>query len=328
MRRRTFLTLISGAAIADIAREIGHAAAQSRPRVPVIGLLSPFIDRESTFLADFREGMRAYGYAEGRNVRIEYRSAEGRIESLPRLVAELIDSKVDVIVTSSAPAIQIARQATSTVPIVMARVGDAVAQGLVGNLAHPGGNVTGASWFAPELSAKNLELLKELIPAIKRVAVLREAAAGAAATAAVQSAAGRFGIRVDIFQVRGREEFDDAFSAIQSAGAEALQVLEGLMIFNNAKVIGQLAASIRIPAIFFDPAFVDAGGLMCYGPNFTEMHRRAAYFVDRILRGANPGDLAVEQPTQFELVLNLKAAQNLGLAIPQSFVLRASRLVE
>jgi putative ABC transport system substrate-binding protein len=324
MRRREFISLLGGAAVAwPLA-----ARAQQTTKLPVVGVLSPYIDAESAFLADLREGLREYSYTEGRNVRIEYRSAEGKVELLAGLAADLVRRNVDIIVTSSAPTIQIARQATNKIPIVMARVGDAVDQGFVASLARPGGNITGLSWFAPELSAKSLEVLKDAVPAMSHVAILRGAAGGAASATAVGTAARRLGVKADLFQAREPNEIETAFSAMTAAGVDALTVLEGLMISNNAKLVTGLAARARLPSIFFDPAFVDAGGLMSYGPNFTEMHRRAAYFVDRILKGAKPGELPVQQPTKFELVINLRAAKTLGVTIPPALLFRADRVVE
>jgi putative ABC transport system substrate-binding protein len=323
-KRREFIALLGSAAAAWPL----SSRAQKTTELPVVGVLSPFIDAESAFLADLREGLREYGYIEGRNVRIEYRSAEGKVELLAGLVADLVRRNVDIIVTSSAPAIQIARQATNKIPIVMARVGDAVDQGFVASLARPGGNITGLSWFAPELSAKSLEVLKDAFPVMSHVAILREAAGGAASATAAGTAARRLGVKADLFQAREPDEIETAFSAMTAAGVDALAVLEGLMISNNAKLIAGLAGRARLPAILFDPAFVDAGGLMSYGPNSTEMHRRAAYFADRILKGAKPGDLSVEQPTKFELVINLRAAKALGLKIPPALLFRADRVVE
>ena len=324
MRRREFISLLGGAAVAWplIAR------AQQTTKLPLVGVLSPFIDAESPFLADFRDGLREFGYAEGRNIKIEYRSAEGKVELLPGLAVDLVRRNVDIIVTSSAPAIQIARQTTKKIPIVMAKVGDAVDQGFVASLAHPGGNITGASWLAPEMSAKSLEILKDAVPGMSHVAILREAAGGAASATAAATAARRLGVKADLFQARTPDEVESAFTAMGEARVNALAVLEGLMIFNNAKLIAGLAARARLPTVFFDPAFVDAGGLMSYGPNFTKMHRRAAYFVDRILKGAKPGDLPVEQPTKFELVMNLRAAKALGLTMPPMLLFRADRVVE
>jgi putative ABC transport system substrate-binding protein len=295
---------------------------------PIVGVLSPFNDDESTLLADLRAGLREYGYVDGQNLRIEYRSAEGRLELLPDLISDLLKRNADVIVTSSAPAIQAARQATGKTPIVFARVGDAVNQGIVTSLANPGGNITGISWFAPELSGKILGILQEAYPAMSHVAILREAAAGAASAVAVNVAAHQLGLKAQIFQARTPDELETAFSAMADVRIDSLVVLEGVMIFNNAKAIAALSRKYRLPAIFFDAGFVDAGGLLSYGPNFPEMHRRAAYFVDRILRGSKPGDLPVEQPTKFDLVINVATATRLGLTMPSALLSRADRVIE
>jgi putative ABC transport system substrate-binding protein len=207
-------------------------------------------------------------------------------------------------------------------------MGDAVDQGIVTSLAQPGGNITGISWFAPELSAKLLGILYEAFPAMSRVAIFREAAAGVASATAVDTAARRLGLKSQIFQARVSDELEAAFSAMADVQVDSLVVLEGVMIFNNAKAIAQLAGKHRFPAIFFDPVFVDAGGLLSYGPNFSEMHRRAAYFVDRILKGSKPGDLPVEQPTKFDLVVNMATARKWGLTLPPGLLLRADRVVE
>ena len=321
--RRELLTAAgAGALVAPFA---GHA--QQPSRLPVIGVLSPFNDN-STFLAEFREGLRRYDYVEGRNIRIEYRSTGGKAELIPVLAEELIGRKVDVIVTSSAPAVQFARQATNRIPIVVARIGDAVDQGVVAGFARPGSNVTGLSWLAPELTAKSLEILKEAFPRMSHVAIFREAAAGAASALAADAAARRLGMNATIFQARTPDEFETTFAAMKNAKVDGLIVLEGLMTFNNSQAIAALAGKARLPAIFFDSAFVDVGGLMSYGPNFADMHRRAAYFVDRILKGAHPGDLSVQQPTKFDLAINLGAARTLGIRLPEAILLRADRIVE
>lgn len=323
MRRRDFLALM-GAVVGW-----PHLlAAQPRGKIATVGLLSPFIDAESSLLPDLRSGLQELGYVEGRNIKIEYLSSEGKVELLPELVAELLRRRADVIVTSSVPAVRAARGATRQVPIVFARVGDAVNQGIVASLGRPGGNATGISWFAPELSGKTLDILKEAVADIKHVAILREAAAGAASAIEAQSAAQRMGLTSQLFQARTSEELDTAFAAIKSSGADSVVVLEGVMIFNNAKKIARLAADTKLPAIFFDSAFVNAGGLISYGPNFSQMHRRAAYFIDRILRGANPADLPVEQPTKFDLFINVATAKSMGLQIASSLLLRADRIVE
>src|SRR5207302_10856096 len=223
------------------------ATAQKRP---VIGVLSPFVDTESTFLQDVREGLGERGLHDGREIVIEYRSAEGRVERLRGLAEELVRLKVEVIVTASAPAIRFVQQATRTIPIVMARVGDAVDQGFVASLAHPDGNITGISWLAPELSAKRLELMKEVLPGMLRVGVLREASAGAASVIAVQAAAAKLGLMPSVFEVREPQEFATAFSIMADTKVEGIEVLEGLMIFNGVRPLVVLAASHHLPTIF------------------------------------------------------------------------------
>jgi len=294
----------------------------------VIGVLSPFVDAESTLLPDLRAGLHEFGYDEGRNIEIEYTSSEGMVELLPELVARLVRRKVDVIVTSSVPAVRAARSATRQIPIVFARVGDAVNQGIVESLGRPGGNATGISWFAPELSGKTLNILKEAVVGIKRIGILREAAAGAASAIEAQSAAQRIGLSSQLFQARTAVELDDAFLAMKDAGVDSVVVLEGEMIFNNTQRIARIALDMKLPAIFFDSAFVVAGGLISYGPNFSEMHRRAAYFVDRILNGSNPAELPIEQPTKFDLCVNLATAKSLGLQLTSSILLRADKIIE
>jgi len=324
MNRRDFLAL---AGASGVVWPIS-ALAQKASRRAVVGVLSPFTDTESTLLADLRDGLREYGYVEGRNLKIEYRSAEGQVERLRGLVLELVNADVDVLVTSSAPAIQIVRQTTSKLPVVFARVGDALDQGIVQSLSHPGGNVTGISWFAPELSGKNIDILRELFPKGSHLGIFREAAAGAASVIAAETAARRHGLKTTIFQARTAAELEIAFDAMKDAQVDSVIVLEGLMIFNNTKSIAALATKRRLPAIFFDSKFVDAGGLVSYGPNFSDMHRRAAYFVDRILKGAKPGDIPVEQPTKFDLVINVAAAKELGISVASTILLRADRIVE
>jgi putative ABC transport system substrate-binding protein len=314
MRRRDFITF---AAAAGIIWPTSVLAQKSAKR-PVIGVLSPFTDAQSTLLADLRAGLRDFGYIEGQNLKIEYRSAEGRIEQLRGLVSDLIGADVDLIVTSSAPAIQIVRETTTKLPVVFASVGDALDQGIVQSLSHPGQNMTGISWFAPELSGKSIDILKEISPKISHAAILREAAAGAR----------RHGMKATIFQARTAAELETAFDGMKDAQVDSVIVLEGLMILNNVKSIVSLATKCQLPAIFFDSKFMDAGGLVSYGPNFSDMHRRTAYFVDRILKGAKPGDIPVEQPTKFDLVVNVSTAKELGLGVSSTILLRANRIVE
>jgi putative ABC transport system substrate-binding protein len=304
------------------------AIAEQPAKVPVIGVLSPFIDADSTFLRDLRRALADRGLREGREIAIEYRSAEGRIEQLPVLADELVRLKVDIIVTASAPAIRFVQRATQTIPIVMARVGDAVDQGFVASLARPGGNITGTSWFAPELSAKRLALLKETLPEIVRVGVLREAAAGAASVTAVQATAQRLGVVASIFEVRDPDEFPTALSAIADAKVQGAEILEGLMISNSVRPLVALAEAHRLPTILPDTAFVEAGGLMSYGPDLSEIDGRTAGTIEKILKGARPADIPVEQPTKFIFAINLKAAKALGITIPPAILARADVVID
>jgi putative tryptophan/tyrosine transport system substrate-binding protein len=324
MRRRDFITFATAAGIIWPTSVL----AQKSAKRPVIGVLSPFTDAQSTLLADLRAGLRDFGYIEGQNLKIEYRSAEGRIEQLRGLASDLIRADVDLIVTSSAPAIQIVRETTTKLPVVFASVGDALDQGIVQSLSHPGQNMTGISWFAPELSGKSIDILKEISPKISHAAILREAAAGAASAITAEAAARRHGMKATIFQARTAAELETAFDGMKDAQVDSVIVLEGLMILNNVKSIVALATKSQLPAIFFDSKFVDAGGLVSYGPNFSDMHRRTAYFVDRILKGTKPGDIPVEQPTKFDLVLNVSTAKELGLGVSSTILLRADRIVE
>src|SRR5216684_3831260 len=323
MKRRNFLRFLGGAASWPLA-----AGAQQPTKRPVIGVLSPFIDADSTFLRDLRQGLGARGLREGQEIAIEYRSAEGRINQLPVLADELVRLKVDIIATASAPAIRFVQQATLNIPIVMMQVGDAVDQGFVASLAHPGGNITGTSWFAPELSAKRLALLKETLPEIVRVGILREAAAGAASVSAVQATALRLGVVPSIFEVRDSDEFPTALSAMANAKVQGAEILEGPMISNSVRPLVALAEAHRLPTIFPDTAFVEAGGLMSYGPDLAEMHRRTAETIEKILKGARPRDIPVEQPTKFEFAINLKAAKALGLTIPPALLQRAVVVID
>jgi putative tryptophan/tyrosine transport system substrate-binding protein len=323
MRRREFITVLGGMMTWPLA-----AGAQRPTKRPVIGVLSPFIDADSTFRSDLRDALDARGIREGQEIAIEYRSAEGRINQLPVLADELVRLKVDIIVTASAPAIRFVQQATSTIPIVMIQVGDAVDQGFVASLAHPGGNITGTSWFGPELSAKRLELIKEALPDIAQVAILREASAGAASVTAVHVAARTLGVVLSVFEVRDPDELPTAFSVIADARLQAVEILEGLIISNNVRTLVVLAESRRLPTIFPNTSFVEAGGLMSYGPDLPEIHRRTAETIKKILNGAQPRDIPVEQPTKFEFAVNLKTAKALGLTIPPTLLQRADVVID
>jgi putative ABC transport system substrate-binding protein len=283
--------------------------------------------------AGFRQGLRDLGYVEGSNVAIEFRDAEGKLERLPALAAELAALKVDVIVVGGTVAAVAAKQATKTVPIVFVSAIDPVTDGLVTSLARPGGNVTGLSTLAPELIGKRLEQLKQAVPGVSQVAVLWQPGALGERTERdmlkeTEFAAQALRVRLHFVAVRGPDDFDSAFSDMTKARAGALTVLGTTTLINERRRLVDLAAKNRLPAVYGLREYVDAGGLMCYGPNNADMFRRAATYVDKILKGAKPGDLPVEQPTKFELVINLKAAKALGITIPQSVLARADEVIQ
>ncbi len=281
------------------------------------------------FLDGFREGLRELGYKEGRNITIEYRWAEGRLDRLPQLATELVQLKVDVLVTAGSPGIRAAKQATTTIPIVMAAGGDPVGSGYVASLARPGGNITGLSNLAEDLVAKLLELLKNAVPGVSRVAVLSNPAnpAHASFRRVIQSAARTMGVTLLPVDARGPHEFDGAFATMIRERAGGLVELPDPMFLTERNRLTDLAAQNRLPAIYGFREHAAAGGLMAYGVNLRDSYRRAAAFVDKILRGAKPGDLPIEQPSKFEFVINLKTAKALGLTIPQSLLVRADEII-
>jgi putative ABC transport system substrate-binding protein len=304
------------------------AEAQQAAKVPRIGILSPLSSSADDLLDAFRQGLRELGYVEGRNIVIEYRSAEGRNDRLPELAAELVRLKVDVLVTTGPAAVGAGKQATSTIPIVMGAVGDAVDFGFVASLARPGGNITGMSWLGPELNAKRLELLKEVFPKVVRVAVLWDPATPKTYVRATEVAARSLGINLRVLEVAKSNEFDHAFATLTGDGAGALEVMPSTMFASQMRQLVDLAAKSRLPAIFPDERYAQAGGLLSYGPSFPEMYRRAATYVDKILKGAKPGDLPVEQPMRFEFIINLKAAKQIGLTIPPNVLVRADKVIK
>jgi ABC-type uncharacterized transport system substrate-binding protein len=281
----------------------------------------------------FRQGLRDLGYVEGRNVVIEYRDAEGKPERFPAHAAELLALKVDVIVAPGTPAALAAKQATQTLPIVFAAVADAVTSGLDSSRARPGGNLSGLSFLGPELIGKRLEQLKQAIPGVSRVAVFWQPGAVGERTdkemlKEAEVAARALGVRPQFVEARGPADFDRAFSDMTKARAGALTVWSTPMFFNERRRLVDLAAKNRLPAVYQWREIVDAGGLMSYGPDLADLFRRAATYVDRILKGAKSGDLPVEQPTKYELVINLKTAKALGLTIPPSLLQRADQVIE
>jgi putative ABC transport system substrate-binding protein len=277
----------------------------------------------------FRQGLRDAGYSEGRDVVIEWRYANGDYNQVPRLVADLVQTKVDVIVADSTPAAQAAKRATSTIPIVMGFVSDPIGSGLVASLGHPGGNVTGLTIMTTDLTAKRLQLLKEEIPRLTRVAVLwnPDTPFHPKVIEELKAAASSLLIELNFVSVRTPEEFGPAFSAMSRARAQALYVIADSLFFNHRTTLIKLASKGRLPAIYWQRNFPDESGLMSYGPNLGDQMRRSAGYVDKILKGAKPGDLPIEQPTQFELVVNLKTAKALGITIPESILLRADEVI-
>jgi len=327
--RRTFLSALTGSLLAAPF----VAEAQPAGKVARIGYLAPNLAVNPHLPEAFRQGLRDLGYVEGRNLVIEIRSAEGKLERLPALAAELVALKVDVIVAGGTPAALAAKQATTTLPIVVSAAGDPVTSGLVTSLARPGGNVTGLSMLSPDLVGKCLEQLKQAVPGVSRVAVLWQPGAVPERTEkdilqGAEVAARALGVQLQFVEARGPEEFDRAFSEIIRVRAGALTVLPSSMFISERRRLVDLAAKNRLPAVYSVREFVDAGSFMAYGPNLPDLNRRAATYVDRILKGAKPGDLPIEQPTKFELVINLKTAKALGLTIPQSLLQRADQVIE
>ena len=309
MRRREFIALVGGIVGAPLAAEAQQAAKVAR-----IGYLSGNLAAGPHLQEAFRRGLRDLGYVEGRNVVIEYRDAEGKFERLPALAAELVALKVDVILASAAPQALAAKQATTTLPIVFCAAPDPVETGLVTSLARPGGNVTGLSMLTPELVGKRLELLTQAVSGVSRVAVLWQPGVPGERTdkdmvKEAEAAARAMGVQPQFVEARGPADFDRAFSDMTTARAGALIVVGSSMFFNERRRLVDLAAKNRLPAVYPLREYVDAGGLLVYGPNLADLYRRAATYVDKILKGAKPADLPVEQPTKFELVINLKTAR-------------------
>jgi len=310
------------------------AGAQQAAKVARIGYLTVNLAAAPPSLLEaFRQGLRDLGYVEGRDIVIEYRDAGGKAERLPALAAELVALKVDVIMAGSTPHALAAKQATKTIPIVFLSSGDPIMDGLVTSLARPGGNVTGLSSLTPERVGKCLELLTQAVPGVTRVAVLWQPGAVGDRTEKdtrneAEVAARALGVRLQFVAARGPAEIDRAFSDMSKARAGALAVWATAMFVVERGRLVALAAKNRLPAVYTLSEFVDAGGLMAYGHSQADLNRRAATYVDKILKGAKPSDLPVEQPTKFELVINLKSAKMLGLTIPQSLLLRADQVIE
>jgi putative tryptophan/tyrosine transport system substrate-binding protein len=306
------------------------AEAQAPPKVPRIGFLSPFSPTDGLRLEPFRQGLRELGYVEGQTIAIEYRFADGRPERLPALAAELVRLKVDILVAAGPPASEAAKQATSTIPIVFALTADPVAEGLVGSLARPGGNITGLASLAPEVVGKQLELLKEVAPKVSRLAVLQNPSnhGHLSQLRQAEGATRALGVQLHIVQAGSPAEIEAAFAAMRSQRVGGVLVLRDPLFLAQRTQITALAAKSRLPAVYGVRELAEAGGLMAYGANNSQMYRRAATYVDKILKGAKPADLPVEQPTKFELIINLKTAKALGLTVPPSLLQRADEVIQ
>jgi ABC-type uncharacterized transport system substrate-binding protein len=324
MRRRDFIAGVGGVAAWPLA-----ARAQQQRKLPTIGFLGASTSSNTShWTAAFVQRLRELGWIEGRTVAIEYRWAEGRTERFGEIAAELVRLKVDVILTVGSAAV-VAKQATSTIPIVFAIAGDPVGNGLVVSLARPGGNVTGLSLQSSDLAGKRIELLREVLPGLRRLAIIGNigSVSSVLEIAEAQAAARKLGLDVDVLEIRRAEDIAPAFGTLRS-GVQALYVCPDPLVNANHAHINTLALGARLPTIHPFRDYLGAGGFMSYGANNADLYRRAGDYVDKILRGAKPDDLPVEQPTKFDLVINLTTAKALGLKIPESFLLRADEVIE
>jgi len=323
-------TILGGRGLSVLATPLAaEAQAGKKARIGVL-MLPPRAGAGGTYIQAFREGLGDLGYVEGQNLLLEIRWAEGKSDLLQGLAAELLTTRPDVLVTSGSEAILTLKRATGVVPIIMATVMDPVALGIAASLAQPGGNLTGLAILSPELTAKRLQLLKEVVPRLARVAVLWNPAnpGNALMLREVETASQILGVRWQEVAVRGPDDLAGAFNAILGAQSNGILAIEDSMLVSHRSRIVESVARTRLPAMYAFRQFVDAGGLMSYGPDIPDSFRRAAAYVDKILRGAKPADLPVEQPTKFELVINLKTAKALGITIPQSVLIRADQIIE
>ncbi len=319
--RRTFCSMLLA---------LPFPAQAQQTKIPRIGFLTgQSLSSISARAEAFRQGLRELGYVEGKNVVIEWRYAEGKLDRLPALAAELVRLKVDIIVSAGPTVTRAAKEETVTIPIVMAFDDDPVGSGFVASLARPGGNITGLSTLAPELSGKQLELLKEIVPRLSRVAVLGSSIHPGTAQSLkeMELAAGAVKVQLQYLDVLDSKDIETAFGAASKGRAGAVLVLTSVVINSQRKQIVELAVKNRLPAIYFSSEFVEAGGLMTYGVSFTDLFRRAATYVDKILKGRTPQDLPVEQPMKFEFIISLIAAKKIGLTIPPNVLVRANRVI-
>ena len=324
------VALVAVLAVSLLAAPLAADAQQATKVTPIGYLSGPSLSANAARIEAFRQGLRELSYVEGKNIVIEWRSADGKFDRLPALAAELVRLKVAVIVTSGGALTRRAKEATSTIPIVMTNDPDPVGDGFIASLARPGGNITGLSTFAPELSGKRLEILREVVPKLSRVAVLGSSGAtGYAQTLKeIEPAAKAFKLQLQFIDVKHAKDMEAAFRAASEGRAQGVLTLNSAILGSQRAQIVELAIQERLPVMYHQNDFVEAGGLMFYGVNVPDLSRRAASYVDKILRGAKPADLPVEQATKFELVINLKAAKALGLTIPQSVLERADQIIE
>ena len=325
MRRREFITLLGGVAVT------WPLAASAQSKTPRIGFMGNSTAALEANLVDaFREGLREHGYEEGRNIVIEYRWADGEYERFPALVAELIAAKVEVIVTAGTPAALAMKKATTTVPLVMVAVGDPVGSGLVPSLARPGANLTGLSSVAPDLEGKRLQLLREVVPALSHVAMFINSLNPfhVSSMRQARAAAQTMGIKLQLHDIRKSEDLDDAFAAIRKERPDAVLILADRVFLHNRERMIDLTKEQRLPNVNAYKELVEVGGLMSYGPSYEDMHKRAAIYVDKILKGAKPADLPIEQPSKFTFIVNLKAAKALGVTVPSQLLGLADELID
>jgi putative ABC transport system substrate-binding protein len=304
--------------------------AQQPPKIPRIAFLSNNrIAAVSSWNEAFRQGLRDLGYVEGKNIVVDYRFTEGKLDRLSAMAAELVRLRVDVIVTGGPSSTRVAKEATATIPIVMATDPDPVGNGFVVSLARPGGNITGLSTVAREISGKHLELLKEIVPKLFRIAVFGSSTTpgNAETLRETELAAGVFGLWLQYLDVRAAKDIEAAFQAARNERADAVLMLTNAVLNSGRTEISDFAVKSRLPVISGRPEYVEAGGLMSYGVSFSDLHRRTAYYVDKILKGTKPADLPVEQPIKYELIINLKAAKQIGLIIPPNVLARADRVI-
>jgi putative ABC transport system substrate-binding protein len=325
MRRREFITILSGATAT------WPFAARAEPKIPRVGYMGNSTQAlEANLIGAFRDGLRELGYDEGRNILIEYRWADGNYAQFPTLVAELIAAKVDVIVTAGTPAALAVKKATTTVPLVMVAVGDPVGTGLVPSLARPGGNLTGLSSIAPDLEGKRLELLREVVPTLSHVAVFFNLLNPfhVVSMRNAHTAAEAMGLKLQQHDIRKSEDLDDAFATIRKERPDGLLILADRVFLHNRQRMMDFTEEQRLPNVNAYTELVEAGGLMSYGPSYEDMHKRAAIYVNKIIKGAKPADLPIEQPSKFTFVINLKAAKILGVTIPPSLLTLADKVIE